>query len=306
MNNNQEKLYKWNPSNFETQDSKFKCRKKILELLSKSYMQDYANDKLDLITYNKKLYNKDIKVRYYKMTKEEYLNAKPFCFYVIFENTIKIDNKEIICCEMWCYDIRTLMHEKYLTLSLQPGFIPLLMSKTRWNYIRDSENNLAFYSQFNGILTYPLLVQETVSVTERIKNEAIICSQYDKCIPTSTSELKPFILKDQFDESPVKRFGPKVYPVGTYLPDIEKNETITLTNEQFLELQNKSLMMLKDIGLDKELIIYDKKEMSIGSFIQNYLKPKLLEHMQRLTSYNEDVLVGFIIDEVLKILILNE
>ena len=78
---------------------------------------------------NDRLHGKKWNIRYYKMTKEEFEEAKKFCFYIIVEDEIN----KILFVEIFCYDVRTLLHERMFRLDLSTRFIPIPVSPERWS-----------------------------------------------------------------------------------------------------------------------------------------------------------------------------
>lgn len=81
---------------------------------------------------------KRIYMRYYNMTVPEYEEGKNYCIYFIFEDNLE----HIEYTEGLCYDVRTLLSEKYIQLNLSIGFIPIPLSSSRWTFLHKENADL--------------------------------------------------------------------------------------------------------------------------------------------------------------------
>jgi hypothetical protein len=253
----------WEPNKLESDESRLKQRARIRELLVESYKDEHAEDP-ELLEYNDRNYGKKWKVRYYKMTESEFEEAKPFCFYIVFDQA----RGNVHYVELFCYDVRNLMRESMFRLDLKSGFVPIPLSARRWAKILELEKNIGVYTPYKGYLIYPLTKEETQNIYKNIKTRPMICTDDNRCQITSIQEIErnKFVFEHLFDESAEKRFGPpalvpptqpklsldeisslKNTPFGT--PFVQKTPTRTVDSEQIKFIVDRVREHLEDLEL---------------------------------------------------------
>lgn len=228
-----------------------------------------------------------ILIRYYRMTKEEYQTAKEFCLIVLIGN---IPSKNTFT-EGYCYDVRTLLRERYFTLDGKISHLPIPLSVKRWNQLIETVAKDQFKMHYReiGSLEYPLSHKELISIFERMPMQPIICSYGDVCSISSESELGSFELIHLFDASNDNRFGAKKK---------EKAETIVSLTKQ--EMDKRTVMIITEVKrtLQEIEILTPQLEARIESqetreYIQSMQLTNLLDHQ----------IVSFLVDDSIKVVL---
>lgn len=199
------------------------------------------------------LVNNTATIRMFRMTKEEFEAAKPFTVTMLLGKLCK----EQVCrepTEGFCYDIRTLVRLHYLRLNATVAYVPIPLSKRRWNQLVDRHGAayISNYTRTVGILEYPLLYEELQVVLRTVANstssapesteeegegETIVHLKEVPVVCVGESEGEDFILGCKFaslealreffqmievlyDTSPTKRFGPPEKSLPKKMPSI--------------------------------------------------------------------------------------
>src|SRR3972149_9445227 len=238
---------------------------------------DNPNDK-ERLKIREKLYDllkktseKKINVcpmRYYKMTKEEYNNVKSYCFNVILHYEDKIY-------EGFCYDIRMLMQERYLEFNLKCGFYPIILKVERWNWMVENEEQLALYSKIPGILAFPMIKDELLTLLKNINNPiTIMIVDSNKIMKIRINEEYNYVKENLYDISKEERFGPKkiittsIFEHSSIYPVLDK---IKISNDR-----------LKNI---KEQVLHEIELMNISNIVGSSgktIKQELFQQAARL------------------------
>lgn len=168
-------------------------RKIILDALDKTKTIDFSSEKNDLC------------IRFYKMTKDEYVLSKSSCFKVIFGTTN----------EGYCYDFRQLMNDAYLFFDQQICQLPILLSVKRWNKIIEligienlkkiCKRDLLDGNVESGIICWPLYQDEKSCILRNLSKSPIISSHVPGYEINFNKEIqfRPF-----YDKSIEERFFP--------------------------------------------------------------------------------------------------
>lgn len=306
----------WDPSIYVQREERIKCRIHILKLLKISYKVEYGED-LDLLEYKNTNYGKKWKIRYYKMTRKEYEMNKSYCFFVMFESNIdKVTHVEIMC-----YNIQTLMKENYIRLNMESGFVPIPMSGKRWNFLVQEEKFLSKFCRYRGILTYPLLTEETQAIFKKIQHSPMICTFDKGCEPLLMRNLDKYKIHFMhfYDTSESSRYGPP--DKMPTLPSSIATPSSTMTNTSttpFSKTPNKNninvdyvhhIMELaynnfKTLGIENELVVVmlptGEQRLSIEQYMYQHIETLVSEKLQNAEfKIEKELLVGFVVDQVL-------
>jgi hypothetical protein len=143
-------------------------------------------------------------IRCYRMTKSEYDHAAKYTFSIYLEafpETGKIT-------EGYCYDFRTLMRQKFIGLNFAKNYIPLTMTKKRWDYIMENFTIDKELIAWEGVLKFPLYQIEINNILKMLKKFPVLCSTMEGCIADDQDDDATIPgLVMLFDESIEKRFG---------------------------------------------------------------------------------------------------
>jgi hypothetical protein len=265
-----------------------------MELNEKQTLQKQANVKKLLadtfpIDYPNSFAGQCI-LRFYRMTASEYASSRDYTLTVIFGDKPSSKNK----CEGFCYDIRQLLTEKYITLDGRTAHVPILLSPERWNWLCShvSHDKLALYSREPGKLEYPLLHQELMVILKNIRYQPTICSTMDGCVPIdlTSTDVKTAKL---FDLSPDKRFGPE--PTKEPSKPFVFSEGLEQQNKQDESARVKRVLDLTSQELkDIDIFVTKVQEVLFSEKNQDYIKKMLA------SGANEEQVSGFLIEDTLK------
>lgn len=168
-------------------------RKIISDVLEKTKTIDFPSEKNDLC------------IRFYKMTKDEYVLSKNSCFKIIFGTTM----------EGYCYDFRQLMNDGYLYFDQQICQLPILLSGNRWNEIiklggievlkKICKRDLIDGNVESGIICWPLFQDEKSCILRNLSKSPTISSYISGYEISFNQEIqfRPF-----YDKSIEERFFP--------------------------------------------------------------------------------------------------
>jgi hypothetical protein len=208
---------------------------------------------LDIINKTKKidLENNEMCLRFYKMTKNEYLISKKYCFKMIFDNTN----------EAYCYDFRELLNDHYLFFDLKICYLPFLFSGKRWNKAIDIFGDKVQSickksldgSLENGILCWPLYREEKSALFRNYSKNILLKGLVD----SYQIQLEDDYFSESYkiyDKSSEERFYP-----DWQSKKIKEIESITNINPWKTNIENVKKLVLKELVQLELLQICEKR-----------------------------------------------
>lgn len=272
-----------------------------MELNEKQILQKQANIKKMLadtftIDYPNSVFGECV-LRFYRMTASEYASNQDYTLTIIFGD--RPSNRNV--CEGYCYDIRQLLAEKYITLDGRTAHVPIPLSPDRWNWLHRHvpHDKLQLYSRESGKLEYPLLHQELMVILKNIRHQPTICSTTNGCVPIDLAKESPQIkIMKLFDPSTQQRFGPE--------PESEKQPEKPFVFSPAIEQQNKqaeSTRIKRVLDLtsqelkDLDIWVTKVQETLFSQKNQDYIKQMLS------SGANEEQVSGFLIEDIIRSLL---
>lgn len=261
----------------------FQKQTELCTLLRKSFIVSYKSS------------NDMCVLRYYKMTEKEYNENKLYTFSVFFGTNPSQIPQVSSNCEGFCYDIRQLLREKYITLDGRTAHVPIPVSPERWAWLGNTFRDLKKFYREPGKLEYPLLHDELMIILKNIKYQPAICSTTRGCVSINMeSNVK---LHKLFDVSEENRFGPtpkqpvEVKPFS-FSPVVEKNvrNDLQAKAQRVLELTSNELTSINIWTNTVERALFSKEN---REYIAEILK----------SGATEEQVSGFLVEDVIKTLL---
>jgi hypothetical protein len=225
-------------------------------------------------------------LRYYRMTESEFKDAINYTLTVWLGDPTTSGS-----CEGFCYDIRQLLKERYIVLDGRTAQVPIPLSPERWNWLLENVNNqqLALYTTNKGILDYPLLKEELIVIFKNIKNQATVCSMYDRCIATSPDVVESRSQIQKYYDGQ-ERFGPDVAPTKpfTFSKSVQK-----LSKREEQQKITHTISLVEKELRDLDVWVQSIEELTYSDETKNYIR-NLLN-----SGTTEEQIASFLIYDVL-------
>jgi len=206
-------------------------------------------------------------IRYYKMTVMEFELAKSqYYLFTIFFGKFPDSESKV---EAMCFDIRTLLKEKYIVLNDQICYVPITLSAKRWNQLLLKNKDIGDYTFETGKLTFPLYLAELTYIFKNIRSSPIICSSSQGCVPVSLEQFQNVVgLITLPDESIENRFGIVKEPIIISSELLSSQLDIDEKTNSIINMTEKEL---KDIQIENQNVYSRLKSEETKMYIKDLL-----------------------------------
>jgi len=264
---------------------KINARNTIKKILTDTHFIEYPED----LPNRTNSEASQCRVRFINMTSSEYESIKDFTL-TIFIGGIN----EAVFCEGFCYNVMDLCRNGYLELDGSNMYIPIPLSKKRWDFINGKYARLReLTNDTPGMFMYPLLKSEVVTILSSIHEQPVVCSMSSGCAKVTPSECDSKKISYSFDESPDKRYGPMGVKFLRKRPDPVLNADGKESTDMDSRVAQVKEMVVRELSgiYDTELIKREIESREIENKIATYLSSEL--------GRNESQVAGMIINEFL-------
>lgn len=243
-------------------------------------------------------------LRFYTMTKTEFEHIRNRFSFCLFLDDVP---NEI---EGFCYDIRTVITQRFFVFASKVCYLPLPVSKKRWEMmLQEFPSDIPKLStmdkiEYPRLLLLPLFISEVLEIMKSLKEIPIVCSiKREVCETKKLEDVQKEIsfvelfdtslnrFYSQFEDNSTKPQSTSIVPYRDPLfRDIAKQEYPIVSSSSIEEIQDLFLIQMGSFGLKTPLIIETVNGELMRGYIKNYLERGL----------TKEQIVSFMIDDFLQ------